>query len=72
MAARAVTDTKAKAQEEEHLPLLNIFVVIGFNYQRIIPYQVPNLVVKMTTKVYTEVILPSIKDDLLQQGLTLC
>jgi hypothetical protein len=65
-------DTKAKAREEEHLPLLSVFVIIGFNYRRVIPYQVPNSVGKMTTKVYTEFILPSIKDDLLRQGLTLC
>lgn len=37
-----------------------------------IPYEVPgNSVGKMTTKVYTEEILPAIKDDLLLRGLTL-
>ncbi|XTI86237.1 hypothetical protein V2W45_1214055, partial [Cenococcum geophilum] len=35
-----IKDTKAKAQEEEHLPLINIFVIIGHNYKRIIPYEV--------------------------------
>jgi hypothetical protein len=64
-------DTKAKAREEEPLKLLNVFVVIGYNYRRIVPYEVPNNVGKMTGKVYTEVILPAIKDDLLSQGLTL-
>jgi hypothetical protein len=36
-----------------------------------VPYKVPNKVRKMSSKVYTEVILPAIKDDLLSQGLTL-
>jgi hypothetical protein len=36
-----------------------------------VPYKVPNKVGKMTSKVYIEVILPTIKDDLLSQGLTL-
>ena len=65
-------DTKAKAREEEHLLLLNVFIVIGHNYKKMIPYEVPgNSVGKMTTKVYTQEILPAIKDDLLSQGLTL-
>jgi hypothetical protein len=64
-------DTKAKAWEEKPLKLLNVFVVIGYNYRRIVPYEVPNNVGKMTGKVYTEVILPTIKDNLLSQGLTL-
>ena len=51
-------DTKAKAREEEPLKLLNVFVVIGFNYRKIIPYNVDNPVGKMTTKVYTKDILP--------------
>jgi hypothetical protein len=51
-------DTKAKAQEEEHLKLLNVSVVIGYNWQKIILYKVPNNVGKMTTKVYTTVVLP--------------
>lgn len=33
-------DIKAKAREEEHLPLVNIFVVIGHNYKRMILYEV--------------------------------
>jgi hypothetical protein len=65
-------DTKAKAREEEHLKLLNVFVLIGFNIRKLIPYEVPNTVGKMTTKVYTEVILPQIKEDLIREGLTLC
>ncbi|XTI89907.1 hypothetical protein V2W45_1217461, partial [Cenococcum geophilum] len=44
-----IKDIKAKAQEEEHFPLINIFVVIGYNYKRIILYKVlGNLVGKMT------------------------
>jgi DDE superfamily endonuclease len=65
-------DTEAKAREAEHLKLLNIFVIIGFNYRRCIPYEVPNDVGKMTTKVYTSHILPLIKDDILREDLTLC
>ena len=49
-------DTKAKVREEQPLKLLNVFVVIGYNYKRIITYEVLNKVGKMTTKVYTEVI----------------
>jgi hypothetical protein len=65
-------DTKAKAREEEYLLLLNIFIVIGYNYKRIILYKVPsNSVGKITTKVYTQEILLVIKDNLLSQGLTL-
>lgn len=65
-------DTKAKAREEGHLLLLNVFVIIGHNYKRMIPYEVPsNSIGKMTTKVYTQEILPAIKDDLLSRGLTL-
>jgi hypothetical protein len=59
-------DTKAKAQEEVYLKLLNVFVVIGYNYKKMIPYEIPgNSVGKITTKVYTQEILPAIKDDLL-------
>jgi hypothetical protein len=47
-------DIKAKAREEEHLPLLNIFVVIRHNYKRMIPYEIlSNSVSKITTKFYT-------------------
>ena len=65
-------DTKAKAREEDALPLLNIFVVIGKDYRRFIPYEVPsNSTGKMSTKVYTQEILPAIKQDLLDRSLTL-
>jgi hypothetical protein len=57
-------DTKAKAREEEHLKLLNVFVVIGYNWRKIIPYEVPNSVGKMTTKVYTTVVLPLLQKEL--------
>jgi hypothetical protein len=65
-------DTKAKAREEEHLKLLNVFVVIGYNYRKILAYEVPNRVGKMTTKFYTEVILPQLLEDFQDQGLILC
>jgi len=47
-------------------------VVIGYNWRKIIPYKVPNGVGKMTTKVYIEVVLPLLKEELQDQGLTLC
>ena len=65
-------DTKAKARETGHLKLLNVFIVIGPDYKKIVPYRVPNEVGKMTKEVYTERILPSIIDDLKDRGLTLC
>jgi hypothetical protein len=65
-------DTKAKAREKEHLKLLNVFVVIGYNWRKIIPYQVPNEIRKMTIKVYIETILLQLLDKLRDQGLTLC
>jgi hypothetical protein len=52
--------------------LLDIFVVIGYNYRKVLAYTVPNEVGKMTTKVYTESILPQLVQDLQSQGLTLC
>jgi hypothetical protein len=65
-------DIKAKIRENEHLKLLNVYVVLGRDYKRIIPYFVPNRVSKMIIKVYTEVILPQILLDLLSKGLILC
>lgn len=65
-------DIKAKAREEEHLPLLNVYVVIGYNFKLVLPYSVPNKVGKMTTKYYTEQILPRLLLELTSRGLTLC
>jgi hypothetical protein len=65
-------DTKAKAREEKHLTLVNVFVIIEHDYRKIIPYKVPNKVGKMTTKVYTEEVLPACLQDLKDRGLTLC
>ena len=62
---------KAKAREG-HLKLLNVFVIIGYNWRKIITYDVPNNVGKMTTKMYTEVILPQLLEELKDQSLTLC
>ena len=64
-------DIKAKAREEKHLKLVNIFVIIRWDYRRIILYKVPNKVGKMTSNVYTEEILPSLLHNLKDQGLTL-
>ena len=65
-------DVKAKARENEHLKLLHVYVVLGLGYRKIIPYKVNNEVGKMTTKVYTEEVLPQLVDDLKSRGLTLC
>jgi hypothetical protein len=56
-------DTKAKAREPDHLPLLNIFVVVGPDYRRFIPYDIGSPNGKMTTKVYLE-LLKQLKPDL--------
>ena len=53
-------DEKAKARKESYLKMLHIFVVIGWDWRCFIPYKVPNNVGKMTAKVYTEVILPTL------------
>ena len=65
-------DTKAKAREEEHLKLLNVFVIISYNFRKIILYEMPNSVGKMTTKVYTSIVLPFALPELQDQGLWLC
>ena len=62
-------DTKLKAREEKHLKLLNVFVVIGYNYRKILTYEVPNDIGKMTTKCYTEHILPQIAKELKIEAL---
>lgn len=51
-------DVKAKARENEHLKLLHVYIVLGLGYRKIILYKVNNEVGKMTTKVYTEEVLP--------------
>jgi hypothetical protein len=52
------------------LKLVNVFVIIGYDYRKIVSYEVPNKVGKMTTKVYTEMILPAILEDLKAKSLT--
>lgn len=64
-------DTKAKAQEEKHLKLLSVFVVIRFNYRKIIPYNAGNSVGKMNTDCYIKDLLPQLLDDFKDLGLTL-
>ena len=63
-------DEKEKAKEDAHFETLNVFVVIGWNYKRMIPYKTPNSNGKITTTVYKE-LLDMIKDDLISRGLTL-
>jgi hypothetical protein len=51
-------DTKAKAQENRHLKLINVFIIISWNYKKVISYKIPgNNNEKITKKVYTEEIL---------------
>ena len=65
-------EEKEKARQEEHIPLVNIFCVIGFNFKKTIRYQVDNDVGKMTTDSYIK-ILEELQTDLewQRQGLTL-
>jgi hypothetical protein len=63
---------KAKARENEHLKLLNVYVILGLGYRKIIPYKLSNRVGKITTEVYTKHILPQLINDLKSRGLTLC
>jgi len=46
-------DTKVKVREEDYLKLLNIFIVVAYDWKVVIPYKVLNFVGKMTIKVYT-------------------
>jgi transposase len=50
---------------------LNIFVVISYNYKRIISYKITNLIGKITKKVYIEQVLPQLLPDLQEKGLVL-
>lgn len=61
-----------KVREKAHLNLLNVFIVIEYNYKKMIFYKIfENSVKKMTMTVYTQEILSVIKDDLLSYELTL-
>jgi hypothetical protein len=60
----ASKDTKTKTREKEYLKLLSIFVVIGYNYRRVIPYKVDNSVGKMTAEAYIGQVLPVLLPDL--------
>jgi hypothetical protein len=51
--------------------MIHVFVIIGFNYRRVIPYDAGNSVGKMNTQTYTTQILPKILDDFRSRGLTL-
>jgi hypothetical protein len=64
-------NTKTKARKKNYLKFLNIFVVIRYNYYRMILYIVPNRVGKITTDIYTEHILLIIFPDLQKKNLTL-
>jgi hypothetical protein len=64
-------DTKAKAREEGSIKLFSIFAIIGFDYKKLVMYEVPNKVGKMTTDVYIKHVLPTILDDFRSKGLTL-
>jgi hypothetical protein len=44
----SLKDVKVKARENEHLKLLNIYVILGLGYRKIIPYKILNRVGKMT------------------------
>ena len=58
----ASKEEKEKAREEGHILLSNIFVVIGFNFKKMIRYKVSNNVGKMETDTYIN-ILEELKAD---------
>jgi transposase InsO family protein len=64
-------DTKAQARLDEPLKLLSVFVIVGYNYRKLLDYNVSNKVGKMTSRCYTTQILPRIIDDFKAQDLTL-
>jgi len=59
-------------KKEDHFKQLHIFIAIGYNYKKLVPYNAGNSNGKMSSKCYTEQILPALKDDLLREGLILC
>ena len=61
-------EVKKKVQEENHLKIISVFVIVGKNYRRAIAYTVPNKVGKMTGEVYIQ-ILKELGGDL--NGITL-
>lgn len=61
---------KSKARETDHLKLLNVFVIIGYNYRRVISYKVSNKVDKMKSKAYKHLI-DQLRHDVDFRGLTL-
>jgi len=65
-------DIRAKAREENHLRLLNVFLVVGLGWRYMTTYEVNNSVGKMTIACYTEQILPKLLPELRKRNLTLC
>jgi len=51
--------------------LLSVFVIISYNYKRMVVYKVPNGVGKITREVYTKHIFPTITPELIKMGPTL-
>lgn len=49
-------EKKEKAREKGHIFLFNIFVIIGFNFKKIIRYQINNDVGKIETDTYLEIL----------------
>jgi len=45
-------DIKAKAKKEDHLEFITVFVVICYNYRKLIIYKVLNKVKKIITECY--------------------
>ncbi|TVY91436.1 hypothetical protein LAWI1_G002132 [Lachnellula willkommii] len=62
-------DTKAKAREEEPLKQLHVFMVISFNYKKMIPYDCGNTNGKIKTEVYLQILRQLLPD---MDGITLC
>jgi hypothetical protein len=64
-------DTTAIAQAANPLKIFSIFVIIGPNYRRYIPYDAGNSNGKMNSRVYIQ-ILSQLLDEFKRDGITLC
>lgn len=65
-------DEKAVAKDDEDmLPTANAFCLVGYTYRKVVYYDAGNNNGKMSAQCFIEQILPAIKNDLIERGLTL-
>ena len=60
-----------KEKKEDHFKQLYIFIAISYNYKKVVPYTSSNSNGKISSKVYIEQVLPTLKEDLQRLDLTL-